>query len=154
RKWDVHSGKELRRFSGHTNFIYGCALSHDAQRALSASGDGTVRLWDLTNGQLLSILEGHTSSVYTCAFSYDGSLALSASRDSTPCLWDISGNVEQRQRVSHARARSAYSGLLADDDLILTFLSASADPTPGIWNAANTADLRATIGQAIRSCAL
>ena len=45
--WDVDSGKELRRFKGHTETIWGLAFSADDRHAISGSGDGTLRSWRL-----------------------------------------------------------------------------------------------------------
>jgi WD40 repeat protein len=47
--WDVDSGKELRRFKGHTETIWGVAFSADDRHAISGSGDGTLRLWRLSD---------------------------------------------------------------------------------------------------------
>jgi len=44
---DVDTGKELRRFEGHTETIWGVAFSPDDQQALSGSGDGALRWWRL-----------------------------------------------------------------------------------------------------------
>src|SRR5262249_19707982 len=47
RLWDLNTGKERRRFRGHTREIRGVAFSPEGQRALSVSSDGTLRLWDV-----------------------------------------------------------------------------------------------------------
>jgi WD40 repeat protein/CubicO group peptidase (beta-lactamase class C family) len=47
RLWDAESGRELRRFPGHTGFIPSVTFLPDGYHALSASLDGTVRLWRL-----------------------------------------------------------------------------------------------------------
>jgi WD40 repeat protein len=44
RLWDVHTGRELSRFNGHTNHVWRVAFSPDGRYALSASADSTARL--------------------------------------------------------------------------------------------------------------
>ena len=60
RLWKVDTGEQLRVFEGHTAMVGGVAFSPNGKRALSCSGDKTVRLWDLETGKELLRLEGHT----------------------------------------------------------------------------------------------
>ena len=46
--WDVDSGKELHRFSGHTGRIHQLSLNRDANRFVSSSADGSAKVWDLS----------------------------------------------------------------------------------------------------------
>jgi WD40 repeat protein/serine/threonine protein kinase len=48
--WDARTGKELRRFEGHTRTIIGVSIAPDGRQAASSSFDGTVRVWDLFPG--------------------------------------------------------------------------------------------------------
>jgi eukaryotic-like serine/threonine-protein kinase len=89
RLWDVASGGELRKFSGHAGNVWSVAFSPDGQTALSGCEDGTIKLWDIASGQELRTLVGHTGGVECVAFTPDGQSALSASDDSTVKLWDI-----------------------------------------------------------------
>jgi WD40 repeat protein len=47
RLWDLETGKELKRFFGHTNHVWPVAISRDGRYALSGSLDKTMRLWQL-----------------------------------------------------------------------------------------------------------
>jgi hypothetical protein len=51
RLWDVESCKEVCRFFGHTNWVWGVAVSSDGRLGLSGSLDKTVRLWKLPVAQ-------------------------------------------------------------------------------------------------------
>ena len=53
RLWDLESGKELKKFEGHTNMIKSVALSADGKKLLSGSNDATVRIWDVDTGREL-----------------------------------------------------------------------------------------------------
>jgi WD40 repeat protein len=48
------------------------ALNADDRRAVSGSGDKTVRVWDLESGRCLATLKGHTENVLSAALSGDG----------------------------------------------------------------------------------
>jgi WD40 repeat protein len=47
RLWDLKTGREVKRFRGHTNGIISVSLSPDGRHAVSSSFDNTVRLWKL-----------------------------------------------------------------------------------------------------------
>lgn len=53
RLWDVETGKEVRRFEGHTRIVLCVAFSPDGRLALSGSVDLTARLWDVQTGKEL-----------------------------------------------------------------------------------------------------
>jgi len=57
-------------------------------RAISASGDGTLRVWEVATGACLHTLTGHTSRVNHVAVTGDGR-AISASRDGTLRVWEV-----------------------------------------------------------------
>lgn len=45
--WDVDSGKELYRFTGHNGSVHQLSLSSDAKRLVTSSADGSAKVWDL-----------------------------------------------------------------------------------------------------------
>src|SRR6266568_2171156 len=42
--WDVATGKEIRRFTGHQGWVWSVAFSTDGKTLASGSADGTIRL--------------------------------------------------------------------------------------------------------------
>jgi small GTP-binding protein len=75
----LNSNSEIRAY----------AFTSDGKRALTGSGDNTVRLWDVKAGSCLRVFEGHTNQVWSVAWSPDQHLALSGSDDNSLRLWDI-----------------------------------------------------------------
>jgi WD40 repeat protein len=51
RLWEVESGKELRRLTGHKGHVAALAFSADSRLALTAGDDGIPRLWDVETGK-------------------------------------------------------------------------------------------------------
>ena len=76
---DSPGGPLLRTLAGHSDDVYGVAVTPDGKRAVSASGDNTLKVWDLETGRLLRTLEGHSSYVSGVAVTPDGKRAVSAS---------------------------------------------------------------------------
>ena len=101
RLWDAATGEELRRFDGHTNYVFGVAFSPDGKRALSGGKDLTVRLWDLETGKEVRRFEGHTGYVQSVTFSPDGRRVLSGAYDHTVRLWDPETGKELRRYDCH-----------------------------------------------------
>jgi WD40 repeat protein len=58
------------------------------RKALSASGDKTLRVWDLASGQTLSTLQGQKGKVTCCTVYEQGGKALSEALDETR-VWDL-----------------------------------------------------------------
>jgi WD40 repeat protein len=82
-------GSLIRTFEGHTTGVWAVAVTPDGRRAVSGSGDRTLRLWDLGAGQTLRTLEGHTNFVSAAAVMPDGRRAVSGSGDRTLRVWDL-----------------------------------------------------------------
>jgi WD40 repeat protein len=108
RLWDAETGRELRRFEGHSEAVTALAISPDGRLALSGGGasrpmawvtgkDLALRLWDLTSGKTIRDFKGHTGIIWCLAFSPDGRRALSGSRDHTARLWDVATGREVRR---------------------------------------------------------
>lgn len=48
--WDLETGGELRTLGGHTDWVFGVAVTSDGRRAVSASRDNILKVWDLETG--------------------------------------------------------------------------------------------------------
>ena len=89
RLWDMHTGDEIREFTGHSGRVNATAIYSNGQRAVTASSDATIKIWDLEGGIELRTLSGHNDSVLSLVTSPDGQRALSASEDRTLKAWDL-----------------------------------------------------------------
>jgi WD40 repeat protein len=123
-------GPMLRILEGHTDCVRAVALSADGKRAVSGSGDNTLRVWDLEGNQVPRILEGHTDEVYGVALSADGKRAVSGSRDFTVRVWDLEGNQPPRILEGHTDWVLAMA-LSADGKRAV---SGSRDSTVLVWD--------------------
>jgi hypothetical protein len=84
--WQVDSGKEIRRFEGHTGAVRAVDISPDGLVGISGglSGDsltdpGELILWDLRTGEELRQFEGQTEAVVDLAISPDGRRVIASS---------------------------------------------------------------------------
>src|SRR5262249_5345151 len=77
RMWDVASGHELRRFSGHSAAVRALVFSTDGKWLFSGSDDKTIRVWDVQHGREVQRLARHAGAVASLAVSPDGTGLLS-----------------------------------------------------------------------------
>jgi WD40 repeat protein len=56
--WDLETGGEVRTLSGHSQSVWGVAVTSDGRRAVSASSDSTLKVWDLESGTEVRTLAG------------------------------------------------------------------------------------------------
>ena len=79
-----------RTLTGHSNIVYGLALSPDGKLLASASADKTIKLWNYASSSTaLKTLTGHTNEVRPLCFVSDQILA-SGSFDTTIKIWNVS----------------------------------------------------------------
>jgi WD40 repeat protein len=127
--WDAE-GRELRTLRGHTDLVYGVAISPDGTRILSAGFDQVVKVWDAETGKALRTLRGHASPVYGVAVSAGGRHIVSAGKDRSVRVWDGEGRAELTLK-GHTDSVTGVA-VSADGRHIV---SGSRDGTIMVWDA-------------------
>jgi WD40 repeat protein len=74
RVWNIAEAKEVKKLTGHKNWITSLALSPDGKLAVTTCDDLTVKLWNLETGKEVDSLDlGGASDVAKCvALTPDG----------------------------------------------------------------------------------
>jgi WD40 repeat protein len=92
--WDVATGEERLNLNGHTDVVFGLAISPDGQRLATIAYDRTAQLWDLTSGAAVyTLTDVYTSQLIVgghwidIAFSPDGAKLATAGGTSVK-VWD------------------------------------------------------------------
>lgn len=98
--WD-----ETPELSGHSDFVYCCAVSPDGKYIVSGSTDKTLCIWEPVGGELLQKLTDHTSFIWGVAWAREQ--ISSASSDGTIRIWDAR-NLAQ---IPSPQVLQAFSGV-------------------------------------------
>jgi len=125
--WDVASGREVIKFSGHKYSVISVAFSPDGKQFLSSSD--TVKLCDTATGQEIRTISDGYGHV---AFSPDGKQILSCSENNTLKLWDKESGQEIRTFSGHSAGISSFA-ISPDGTRIVT---GSSDGTARLWDVA------------------
>jgi WD40 repeat protein len=59
RSWDQATGKELRKYEGHSGWVRSVTFAADGKTFASGGKDKVIRLWETATGNVLRRLEGH-----------------------------------------------------------------------------------------------
>ena len=127
--WELATGNEVRRITGHTDDITDMRFSADGTQLLTASIDGTVRIWEFATGALLKRFNGHDDDVWTAVFANDETQVVSASANGTVILWDIASRTEIHRFIGHT-ADVLGAAIYPETGTVYT---ASADGTVRAW---------------------
>jgi WD40 repeat protein len=137
RLFDVDTGTELRRFTGHSGWIEGVAF--DAADARVASGDvsGLVLVHDVATGRELARLTGTSGNVRTVQFSRDGKRLLVTGQLGME-LWDLDANQPLESRAQFRQR--AFAALIAPGDEQI--VSGSLAGAIRVWEIASDSAVR------------
>jgi len=110
--WEIETGKEIRTFRGHTNYVDSVAFSPDGKKILSGSSDHTVKLWEAeTRKEIREFGPTYGSSV---AFHPNGKQIIDSA-----ILWDIDTGWKVRTFSGNAM-RSGYAAFTPDGSCAVT----------------------------------
>jgi WD40 repeat protein len=148
RLWDRTTGKEIRRFEGHTSKVMTVQFSPDGKRILTGGCDSAARVWDVETGKQL-----HSFSNYffgtpetSLSFSPSGDHILMTTRPGAEILDARTGAVLCKIQVEepgwHGFNSAEYS---PDGRLVVT---ASADKTARLWDVQTGLEIRTLKGHA------
>ena len=83
--WSVETGKMVRTFIGHRDFVRKVEIVND--NIISCSYDATLRIWNKETGKCLHVLTGHSHFIGT--FDINGNKLITGSMDKTLRIWDL-----------------------------------------------------------------
>ncbi|MBD2490424.1 WD40 repeat domain-containing protein [Aulosira sp. FACHB-615] len=103
--WDVESGEEIAKLSGHSDKVTCVAFNPKNGRILaSCSYDKTIKLWDIDSKRCLGTLTAHRDAIYTLTFSPDGEILASGSNDNKIKLWYLNTRETPQTLQQHSDA--------------------------------------------------
>ena len=107
RLLDTNTGRVLKVFAGHTNYVRAVAIAPDNKTLVSGSWDGTVKVWDLATGALQGTLPGPGNFIYVLAFSPGGKWLMAA--DPGLRVWEAATSTENKAARNMDRFRVVWA---------------------------------------------
>ncbi|CAJ1438343.1 unnamed protein product [Effrenium voratum] len=120
----------VKTLTGPTRPVSSVAADFGRLRAVSGSGDGTLKVWDLRTGECLHTLRGHTRLVRAVAADFGRLRAVSGSSDKSLKVWDL--GTGECLHTLRGHTRIVWS-VAADFDR-LRAVSGSTDHTLKVWD--------------------
>lgn len=127
RLLDTKTGRVLKVFAGHTNFVRAVAIAPDNKTLASGSWDGTVRIWDLATGAVQRTLQGPGNYVYTMAYSPGGKWLMAS--DPGLRIWEAATGKEKN--CNDVERLGPQWAVFADDH---GFIAACGNGTIRFWS--------------------
>ncbi len=101
--WDVASGRELQRLTGHSDGGRPVSFADNGRQLITWGWEGTARVWDVASGRELLVLAGHTDALQDAALSPDERFLVTAGQDKTVRVWDLQAPHSGDYRLDGAR---------------------------------------------------
>ena len=140
--WEVSSGEELGKFTGHSMPVTSVAFCPDGKTIASGSLDKTIRLWEVESGKEILKLIGHSKMVTSVAFCPEGKTIASGSHDTTIRLWEVASGKEIGKLTGHSSVVNSVA--FSPDGK--TIASGSGDNTIRLWEVSSGKEVGKLIG--------
>jgi WD40 repeat protein len=142
RVGEVKSGKVTKILQGHKGGVHALAFSPRADRLVSGSIDGTLRLWDLQTGREWKQFPGITDHIRSVDYSADGKRVLSGhfgpKSEFLVRLWDVESGKEINKFKGHKQDVSAVFFLPDNKSAVSTAMDGAAI----IWDLENGREIQ------------
>jgi WD40 repeat protein len=150
RLWELGTGKEVQRFTGHGNEVWVAVLAPDGKHALTGSFDRTIRVWDVGTGKEVRQFKDVPDLPRCAAWSPDGkhvAIGHYAGGDymtskGTVRVWEFATGKEVKHFEGHDGAVTALA--YSKDGKRLA--SSSFDKTVRIWDVEKGKELKKITG--------
>ncbi|MCZ7686605.1 MAG: WD40 repeat domain-containing protein [Sandaracinaceae bacterium] len=129
RSWDAESGRLLRRFEGHTDFVRGVRFTPDGSRLITGGWDRTVRVWDAETGAQLRMLGPLPGRVLFLDVHPDGRRVAIPGSDGLVRLWDMEADTVH---VLEGHSGEVNFARFSRDGALLA--TSSDDGTVRVWD--------------------
>jgi WD40 repeat protein len=110
RLWDLQSGKEVRRFDGHTEAVTDLAFSPDGKQAFTCAHERSIRQWDVTTGQVLRVFPAFPTAMWRMALSPDGQRLLTGTGHRVGGGWAAFDQYARLLDVATGRELARFDG--------------------------------------------
>jgi WD40 repeat protein len=144
--WRMSDGKLIHNLLGHSDSIYGVALTADAETIISGSVDGTLQWWQLTTGLMLPQLIEHPSPINAIALTNDDRKLITGGSDALVRIWQPQDNLLIHQFQGHLQNIDC----LATHQSTQLVVSGSSDYTIRLWHLQEGRLLRILLGHSSR----
>ena len=88
-QFDIASGKELKRFVGHSGYVRAIAISPDERHIVAGDTFGQAIVWDVASEQPLVTLTAGDRIVTSLDWSSDGRQIVAGKEDGTVQIWTL-----------------------------------------------------------------
>lgn len=142
RVGEVKGGKVTQILQGHANGVFAVAFSPKADRLVSGSTDGTLKLWDLVATKELKSFPDITDHIRSVDYSSDGKRILSGhfgpKSEFHVRLWDVEAGKEITKLKGHKQDVTGVFFLPDGKSAV----SSSMDGTAIVWDLEKSKEVR------------
>ena len=99
--WDAKTGRYMRSFRFHTDWVYDAVENPDGSRIVSASDDGSAMIFSLNGHKEQYRISTNYSGIHKAIFSEDGEEIITASDDGALRIWDVNTGQHKHGVLAH-----------------------------------------------------